>query len=106
MMVSGSVSNTSSGLTKKLRTPSTNAKIIAVVKLSMMTCGDNNFAITYTATAVISMLIISLIILKVDTYPNEICKDVYELKELVSYLTKIQSPEMTDRNKRLAVSGD
>ena len=62
IILSGRVKMTSKGLTIKFRMANTSAKIIAVVIELIVTCGCNNFVSTYTATAVMSMLIMNLII--------------------------------------------
>lgn len=59
--VSGSVNITRSGLTMALRTASTSAKIKAVVKEFIVTCGAKSFDKAYTTTAVISILMIHFI---------------------------------------------
>jgi len=61
IIVRGNVNIMSNGLTMALRTASTKAKIIAVVNVSIATCGFNNSDNTYTTTAVISKLMIHLI---------------------------------------------
>jgi hypothetical protein len=65
--VMGRVKMTRSGLTKKLRMASTNAKIIAVVNELITTCGLSSSDKANTATAVISILMthrINMILLK------------------------------------------
>jgi len=61
--VRGRVSKTRRGFTIALSIARTNAKIIAVVKESMVTCCFNRIDNTYTTTAVISILIINFIII-------------------------------------------
>jgi hypothetical protein len=63
-IVMGNVRIISNGLTMALRIASTNAKIIAVLKEFITICGSKNFDKTYTATAVISKLIMNFIIIK------------------------------------------
>jgi len=63
IIVIGSVKITIRGFTIALRRASTSAKIMAVVKLFITTCGSKSFDNTYTATAVISKLIMNLIII-------------------------------------------
>ena len=60
-MVIGNVRSISKGLTIVLRMASTNAKIIAVPKESIITCGSKSSDKAYTAIAVISKLIMNLI---------------------------------------------
>jgi len=50
--VSGMLSRMSNGFTIKLRMPNTIAKMMAVVKELMATCGSNNFDSTYTTIAI------------------------------------------------------
>ena len=61
IMVSGRVKITRSGLTRKLRMASTNAKMIAVVNEFITTCGLSNSDKRYTTTAVTSILMIQRI---------------------------------------------
>jgi hypothetical protein len=67
IMVIGRVKMTRSGLTRKLRTASTNAKIIAVVNEFITTCGLSSSDNAKTATAVMRILMtqrINMILLK------------------------------------------
>ena len=68
IMVSGRVSKIINGFTIKLSTANTNAKIIAVVIELMDTYGDNTLESINTATAVIRILIMNLIIIFLVSY--------------------------------------
>jgi hypothetical protein len=61
--VRGRVSKTRRGFTIALSIARTNAKIIAVVKESIVTCCFNRIDNTYTTTAVIRILIINFIMI-------------------------------------------
>jgi hypothetical protein len=63
IIVRGRVKIIISGLTNTLRIASTSAKIIAVVKEFIATCGAKSFDNPNTTTAVIRKLIINLIII-------------------------------------------